>query len=378
MANPLSPLSPSDANRNATLSTERRGGHSSSRKHPILANDENRPFNSPGSLPSSPFVADRTSTSSKIGSPSPFKSPPPRKGLPTSRPQPLTANALRENEGGMRNASDFNEANIDPSIRQHGVDETHSNYGETPGYAGMDDTCFSTFSAVPNADMTRFANLGGSPSKFTSRSPLKGQGAEGSTPRSKSRSTPPRRRDDQSEDRCSPTPRQQHMNYDEDTTNLLVDFTDQFSTTRSSRRSPTKSSRSSPLKSQSHKDLSYASSRRTPSPVKYPLPPATPSESRHLVNLLDFDLTPARTPRSIPSITARELESMKSNFLSQISSLTATLSGREAEVKALSNAVTDAERRVGEAMEEVRNERQAKVALKEVYEDLEKRQTVSR
>ena len=65
---------------------------------------------------------------------------------------------------------------------------------------------------------------------------------------------------------------------------------------------------------------------------------------------------------------------MKSNFLSQISSLTATLSGREAEVKALSNAVTDAERRVGEALEEIRNERGAKESLQSEKEGLENRQ----
>jgi len=73
--------------------------------------------------------------------------------------------------------------------------------------------------------------------------------------------------------------------------------------------------------------------------------------------LLDFELPPAPTPRSVPTITVRELESLKSSYLSQISSLKATLSGREAEVESLKRAVGDAERRVGEAQELLREER---------------------
>lgn len=78
------------------------------------------------------------------------------------------------------------------------------------------------------------------------------------------------------------------------------------------------------------------------------------------MNLLDFDLPPQPTPRSIPSITVRELESLKSSYLSEISSLKASLSGKEAEVGSLKKAVTDAERRVGEALETVREERNAR------------------
>ena len=373
MLNPLSPLSPAQTNRNAAPGTEWRREPSTPSKHSVNAGDENRPFDSPISPASSPLVADVTLPPSKNGSPSVSQPPamsqsPAKRALQSHASRPLTENALREKEHSTQNTLNLNDANIDPSIRQSGGDENNS-------YVGMDDTCFSAFSAVPNTDMTRFANMGGSPTKSASRSPLKTQVGEATTPGSKERNTPSRRPNDEGEDQCSPTPRQRPMLYEEDTTNLLVDFTDQFSIAHSSRRSPNRPSRTSPLKSQSHNQLSsYASSRRTPSPTKYPLPPASPSESRHIANLLDFDLTPARTPRSIPSITARELESMKSNFLSQISSLTATLSGREAEVKALSNAVTDAERRVGEALEEVRDERNAKVALRDEKEDLEKRQ----
>jgi peptidoglycan hydrolase CwlO-like protein len=79
-----------------------------------------------------------------------------------------------------------------------------------------------------------------------------------------------------------------------------------------------------------------------------------------MLNLLDFELPPPPTPRSLPTVTIRELESLKSSFQSQISSLTASLSGREAEVDSLAKAVSDAERRVGEAQETVREERSAR------------------
>lgn len=79
-----------------------------------------------------------------------------------------------------------------------------------------------------------------------------------------------------------------------------------------------------------------------------------------MLNLLDFELPPPPTPRSQPTVTIRELESLKSQFQSQISSLTASLSGKEAEVDSLSRAVADAERRVGEALEAVRDERSAR------------------
>ena len=374
MNSPLSPLSPSRTNRNAPENSGRIGGTSSPSKHPPNAQDENQPFGSPDGPPSSPFIADVSLPPSKPQTPSPTKLRSPKKAIQVHEPRALTEDALRENDGLSRKADTLDDENIDPSIRNPREEDTISTIGGAPGFQGMDDTCFSAFSAVPNADMTRFANLGQSPTKSSSRSPVKHSEDEGPTPRPKSRNTPSRPREHYHDEYSSPTPRRQKMHYDDDTTNLL-DFTDQFSIARNSEKSPHKYARTSPLKSQTHQDLSiYASSRRTPSPAKYALPPGTPSESRHLAHLLDFDLTPAPTPRSIPSITARELESMKSNFLSQISSLTATLSGREAEVKALSTAVTDAERRVGEALEEIRNEKGAKEGLQTEKGDLEKRQ----
>ena len=84
-------------------------------------------------------------------------------------------------------------------------------------------------------------------------------------------------------------------------------------------------------------------------------------------------MTPAPTPRSLPTITVRELESLKSGYLSQISSLKASLSGREAEVNSLKEAVGDAERRVGEAQEAVRGFRVTKEALEADRADWERR-----
>ena len=368
-----SPLSPSNSNRNALPLIDRRGEKTSPSKRTTGGQDENRSFESPLGPPSSPFIADVSSSPVKL--PSPSKARQPRREVENYETRPLTKDALLENEGLARSTKSFDEANIDPSIRNSREEDATSTVGKVPGFTGMDDTCFSAFSAVPNSDMTHFANFGQSPEKNVIKSPLKQYNEEGLTPRPKSRDTPSRHKAYHNDGYASPTPRRQNLHRDEDTTNLLVDFTDQFSITQTSRRSPDKYARCSPTKSQSQQNLSsYSSRRRTPSPAKYPLPPSTPTERRHLANLLDFDLPPAPTPRSIPSITARELESMRSNFLSQISSLTARLSGSEAEAKALSSGVTDAERRVGEALEEIRNERSAKEGLQAEKDDLEKRQ----
>ncbi|KAL9639848.1 MAG: hypothetical protein Q9164_000668 [Protoblastenia rupestris] len=373
MADFRSPLTPFNGNRNTPSLSERHRENTLSSKHALSHQDENRPFDSPSGPPSSPFVADINISPSKAQTPAKIRSP--LKEAKSYEPRCLTEEALQENDVLSRGTKSLHEAKSDPSKLDLIENDAISIVGGVPGFAGMDDTCFSAFSAVPNADMTQFANLGQSPTKSTTRSPMKRYGEEGLTPRPKSRSTPSRNTEYHNDDNASPTPRRHKSQRDDDTTNLLVDFADQFSLTHTSRRSPERHDRLSPTKSQSHKDLSsYVSSRRTPSPAKYPLPPGTPSEARHFAHLLDFDLPPPPTPRSVPSISARELESMKSNFLSQISSLTARLSGSEAEVKALSSAVTDAERRVGEALEEVRNERGAKEGLQAERDDLEKRQ----
>ncbi|ATY60561.1 hypothetical protein A9K55_006893 [Cordyceps militaris] len=83
---------------------------------------------------------------------------------------------------------------------------------------------------------------------------------------------------------------------------------------------------------------------------------ATPRAGGAGTMLIDFDIPPLPTPRSVPSISSRELESLKSGFLSEISSLKASLSGKAAEVQSLKTAVGDAEARVGASMEKLREE----------------------
>ncbi|KAF7563459.1 hypothetical protein G7046_g678 [Stylonectria norvegica] len=235
--------------------------------------------------------------------------------------------AIQENEGLQRAISIFED--------EHSVVETDKNHEVASGPA-KDDTAaamdvdldesaypddtmmsnFSTFSVVPNKMM--LASIGESPSKFSSAGSL--------TPRAKPDPSPSR------------TPRPMSMYESGNTTNLL-DFTEQM---RFPQKTPSKRGPLSPL-------------RTAPSVA------ATPS--RGFANLIDFDIPPMPTPRSVPSITPRELESLKSGFLSEISSLKASLSGKEAEVQSLKTAVGDAEKRVGESLEQLREERAVKEQL---------------
>ncbi|KAH0562701.1 hypothetical protein GP486_002632 [Trichoglossum hirsutum] len=255
------------------------------------------------------------------------------------------------------------------------------------GYAGMDDTAFSTFSAVPNADMTLFARLvehddtGESPAKqLRAESVARYYDQHGNTPdRRGVPSTPKMERHEHDINRSptpSPTPRGQYGSAGDGNTTNLLDFTETFNAVSrySSQGSPNRRSRNSPKKLQSQSDLAaYFTRSRGPSPGKNIFLPSTPSEPRHLASLLDFDIPPAPTPRSVPSITPRELESLKSSYLSQISSLKASLSGKEAEVGSLKEAVGDAERRVGEALETIREERGLREQLQAEQRDWEKR-----
>jgi hypothetical protein len=186
---------------------------------------------------------------------------------------------------------------------------------------------FSTFSAVPN--LTMFAKLGQSPTKLSDMGGL--------TPRAKTKADPSPSR----------TPQARTRHNSGNTTSLL-DFTEQLRF---------------PQKTPSRGGLSP--SRTAPNVA------ATPS--RAFANLIDFDIPPMPTPRSIPSITARELESLKSNFLSEISSLKASLSGKEAEVQSLKAAVGDAEKRVGESQEQLREEQTIKEQLTAEKEGWENR-----
>ena len=109
--------------------------------------------------------------------------------------------------------------------------------------------------------------------------------------------------------------------------------------------------------------------------------PATPSEERRSYfgtkafgpDLLDLEIEPLATPRSVPTVTPRELETLRSELQSRISGLEATLSGKEAEVQALKHAVTDAEVRVGNTSQELRTERAAKEDLERERAELERR-----
>lgn len=366
MASSPLPLSSRDLNRSTPTAIEKKTSYKSLEiENHSTQERENLPLQASNRSPSSP-IQDLVSPTTQCNAPNKQLSP---KRLVDHEAIPLTENALRENEGLTRVIQILEEDN------NRGVDynvdnDTLYTVGAPQGYAGMDDTGFTTFSAVPNADMTLFAQVGQSPTKSSFNSPLKasrqphfGDGVP--TPRHITSTTPATARSHHFDDYSpSPTPRRPKSG-DGDTTNLILDFTEQFNAfTQNSSRSPSRSNHPSPRKIFTQPDLaSYASGRRTPSPTKSRYRLGTPPEKRHFPNLLDFDLTPAPTPRSVPSVTARELESLKSSFLSQVSSLRANLSGKEAEVNSLKEAVTDAERRVGEALEQIRDEKGTKEIL---------------
>ncbi|KAK9860281.1 hypothetical protein MYU51_010735 [Penicillium brevicompactum] len=209
----------------------------------------------------------------------------------------------------------------------------------------MDDTCLSTFSAVP--DMTTFAKLRSQSPMKSMRSSAGGHrhSLDPTTPGTGRRSYRTSVQLEENSPTGSPTPRprgpREMMNPVE--SGNLLDFSDSMNF---------------------HPRQSMQNARF--SPRRSPMRPTR--QSMHspgkMSSLLDFDIPPAPTPRSIPTVTPRELESLKSGFMSEISSLRATLSGKDAEVASLKQAVVDSERRVGEALEELRNE----AALKEELE----------
>lgn len=301
--------------------------------------------------------------SEAVGSPRKLSSPEKRFPVKPSSPEKPTVvketldieDILRGNEG-LTKAIEIMEDEDSDMHEEH--DDTLASMGGT-GYneaPNMDDTMvstFSTFSAVP--DMTMFAKIGRSPTKY---------GGMGPTPRRAQMTTPATARRLLNNRSPSPTPRGDRYEKSRDdgnTTNLILDFTEQISGFSGRHAlSPTKQARLSPSKSTALQNMSNYNT-------------ATPLSNRNMSNLLDFDIPPAPTPRSMPSITPRELESLKSNFLSEISSLKASLSGKEAEVHSLKTAVGDAEKRVGESMEQVREERNLKEQLAAEKEEWEKR-----
>ncbi|KIX02543.1 uncharacterized protein Z518_08484 [Rhinocladiella mackenziei CBS 650.93] len=263
----------------------------------------------------------------------------------------------------------------------------------------------STISAIPT-DMTRFANSHHSPSKphrepWSPSKQLRGSIIT-STPGTAQRplrllSTSRRSTSSNEDDEATPRgPR--HSN---DSPTDLLNFTGQTnilipppnSAPRTMRRSPSgrggfpiKVNPSPAHRSQASVDRERASGRSPQKQHQAALGdrnvPATPAGQRHSlsgastglgVDLLDIDLEPMATPRSIPTITPRELETLRSELQSRISGLEATLSGKEAEVMALKRAITDAEVRVGKTSEELRTERASRAELEQAKSDLERR-----
>ncbi len=221
----------------------------------------------------------------------------------------------------------------------HEPDHEQSHMAEEE-HSVADDTMISTFSAfsgVPN--LTMLAQMrSDSPTKFSST-------LGGSTPRPAGRGELPSR-----------TPRQ-NGSYDGGNTTNLIDFAEQM-------RYGAYGAQPTPSRRGGHMP--------PPSASRASMAAATPQRN-NLVNLLDFDLPPAPTPRSIPTITPRELESLKSGFLSEISSLKASLSGKEAEALSLKTAVGDAEKRVGECMEQLREVQGVHEALQTEKDSWERR-----
>lgn len=361
-------LSPSKASRLSAKSPIEREPTSplkmlKSRTSPTSAAQSSQGDQSPVRSPrkfSSPEKRFPVKPSSPVKAGSPTKATSPQKRSVVIEQALDIEDILRDNEG-LTKAIEILEDGDSDSSESHPPDDTMTSFevgkqGQSEELS-VDDTMISTFSefsAVP--DMTMFAKIGHSPTKFASIEP---------TPRRSQMNTPATLRRPAPDRSPSPTPRAHTNGRSKDqgnTTNLILDFTDQFNgfAGRAQGQSPTRRGRQSPLKgSDPAQDISWAS---------------TPLVSRHTMsNLLDFDIPPAPTPRSMPSITPRELESLKSSFLSEISNLKASLSGKEAEVQSLKTAVGDAEKRVGETMEQVREERGLREQLAAEKEAWDKR-----
>ncbi|KAJ1326272.1 golgin subfamily B member 1 [Microdochium nivale] len=267
---------------------------------------------------------------------------PERTPTPPAEPEPVVVeqeitleDALKQNTDlakAIKIFEDEDSVMLDTTEIGHDISSVSAMIDNVEGdTAGADDTMvstFSTFSAVPN--MTMFARLGETPSKFPKLDPS----VPGST----------RKRQDSSPRASRPPQFHESGN----TSNLLMDFTDQLSSF---------GPRQSPMRRMNTTGNMQSA--------------ATPA--RRQSNLLDFDIPPLPTPRSIPTVTPRELESLKSAFLSEISSLKASLSGKEAEVASLKTAVGDAEKRVGECTEMLREAEGARDSLKEENENWERR-----
>lgn len=381
-------------------------------QRPPSSSEEEDFHDSISSAPTSPTTGSNYQTPQIIPPTSPRKSRSPERAI-SPRKMPVEP-TIRFNEGltqvigeTQNGTADMEDSVIHHDVRDDtltSVPESGQSYAATEDLAEQDETeitlhldetvgDLSTFSAVPNADMTRFANLKGN-------SPTKTGGAGDWSPSKQLRTsvmeTPNTvrrplqlvsRRSNGSQDDFDMTPRRR-FTVDDSPTDLL-NFTGQSnvvipppgSAPRTARRSPSgrgafpiRVNPSATHRSQASVDRER--SRGPPSPQKHTFVPATPADRRganHLGDLLDIDLEPMATPRSIPSVTPRELETLRSDMQSQISSLSATLSGKEAEVMALKRAITDAEVRCGNSLEELRNERSARESMEQEKAEWERR-----
>lgn len=383
--------------------------------------------------PSSPkYQSDPHATQSprKVRSPVKYRATDSHDPTPASPLDILKENTLRFNEGLTMDLQRHIGVEADENELVRGADGINKSRpekdaisdspveNETDITLSLDDKTFnddtvgdlSTISAIPT-DLTRFANLGSSPLKAQDDpwSPSKQLRTStiSSTPgpthrQSQSVSQRPlhlvsRHSNSSVDGDDEATPRRSN-NFNDSPTDLL-NFTGQSnvfipppgSAPRTSRRSP--SGRGAfPVRvnpSPSHRSQASIDRERSAgrSPQKQNVHlnettiPATPSEARKAnfaVNglghdLLDIDLEPMATPRSIPTVTPRELETLRSELQSRISGLEATLSGKEAEVSALKRSITEAEIRAGKTSEELRTERAAKDDLERERAELERR-----
>ena len=286
--------------------------------------------------PSSPFVENVDIT---LRSPQKLQSPTKPTILSTVKTietsDDETQTQLRENEGLTTAIVEMEEAGSQKIlvVETETLNEVQHNF---------DETCYSDFSVVPCIpDMTTFAGIGSSP---TRTSPIKHH-IDTKTPISSRPNTPGTARTAFTH-QVSPSPTPRKVGTPLDETTRLMDFTEQmnFASQYAYRGNPSSPSRLKNALSQAR------------SPVKDPFGAKTLSGNR-MLNLIDLDFTQV-TPKSMPAtISNRELENMKAEFLSEISSLKATLSGKDTEIRSLQVAKDDAEKRVGKMSEELRESR---------------------
>ena len=380
-------------------------------QRPPSSSEEEDFHDSLSSAPTSPAIGSNYKTPPSITPTSPRKSHSPRR-IRSTRKTPVESTeyfseGLTQTFGEMVNSTkDMEDSVIHHDVHEdtltsprqadhnHAPAEDRAVQDETEITLSLDETVgdLSTFSAVPNADMTRFTNLRGtSPTKtggFGDWSPSKQlRTSVMDTPNTVRRPLQlVSRRSTDAQDDLDVTPRRP---FSVDSPTDLLNFTGQpnvvipppGSAPRTARRSP--SGRGAfPIRvnpSPTHRSqasVDREGSRGPPSPQKQSFVPATPADRRganYLGDLLDIDLEPMATPRSIPTVTPRELETLRSDLQSQISGLSATLSGKEAEVMALKRAITDAEVRCGNSLEELRNERNARELMEQEKAEWERR-----